>query len=164
VSRKTNLEHPSEPLGIAIWTRAEARGISSTLTVPFIARKVQAWLAEKKIRTRYIDPGSPWQSGYLKSFHGRFRDECLNREHFFMMTEARMVIGDYREEYNRVRPHGGLGYLSSEEFVARQSQDRQVPLETLNPKSNPPGLTHHMAPIRGSNQSLCVTRDPGPLG
>lgn len=43
----------------------------------FIARKVQAWLAEKKIRTLYIDPGSPWQNGYVESFHGRFRDESL---------------------------------------------------------------------------------------
>ncbi len=46
----------------------------------FIAREVQRWLAEKKIKTIYIDPGSPWQNGFVESFHGRFRDECLNRE------------------------------------------------------------------------------------
>ncbi len=104
----------------------------------FIARKVQAWLAEKKIRTLYIDPGSPWQNGYVESFHGRLRDECLNREHFWTMTKARVVIGDYREEYNRVRPHGGLGYLSPDEFVSRQARDRQAAMETLNPESSHP--------------------------
>ena len=52
------------------------------------------------------------------------------------MTEARVVIGDYRDEYNRVRPHGGLGYLSPEEFVSRQARDRQASEETLNPESS----------------------------
>lgn len=54
------------------------------------------------------------------------------------MTEVRVVIGDYRDEYNRVPPHGGLGYLSPEEFVSRQARDRQVPLETLNSESSHP--------------------------
>ena len=74
----------------------------------------------------------------MESFHGRFRDGCLNREHFFTMTEARVVIGDYRDEYNRVRPHGGLGYLSPAEFVSRQARDRQAPDEPLNPQPSRP--------------------------
>ena len=46
----------------------------------FIAREVQRWLADNQIKTIYIDPGSPWQNGFVESFHGRFRDECLNQE------------------------------------------------------------------------------------
>ena len=78
----------------------------------FIANIVQGWLREHGVRTLYIEPGSPWQNGFVESFHGRFRDECLNREQLHTLTEARVVIGDYREEYNRLRPHSRLGYLS----------------------------------------------------
>lgn len=136
--RALTSEDVLEWLGNAVAEHGAPEYLRSDNGPEFIARKVQAWLAEKKIRTLYIDPGSPWQNGYVESFHGRFRDECLNREHFFTMTEARIVIGDYREEYNRVRPHGGLGYLSPDEFVSRQAQDRQASPETLNPESSRP--------------------------
>ena len=62
----------------------------------FIAKTVQKWLSENRIKTIYIEPGSPWQNGYVESFHGRLRDECLNREQFWTLTEARVVIEDYR--------------------------------------------------------------------
>lgn len=87
----------------------------------FIARIVQRWLAEKQIKTIYIEPGSPWQNGFVESFHGRFRDECLNREQLWTLTEARVVIGDYRWEYNQQRPHSRLGYLSPARFAAQIS-------------------------------------------
>lgn len=58
----------------------------------FIARMVQQWLKENQIKTIYIEPGSPWQNGFVESFHGRFRDECLNREVLWTLTEARVVI------------------------------------------------------------------------
>jgi putative transposase len=85
----------------------------------FIAKIVQRWLAENHIKTMYIEPGSPWQNGFVESFHGRFRDECLNREQLWTLTEARVVIGDYRCEYNHQRPHSRLGYESPAVFAAR---------------------------------------------
>ena len=84
----------------------------------FIAREVQRWLAEHQIRTIYIDPGSPWQNGFVESFHGRFRDECLNREQLWTLTEARVVIEDFRRDYNTFRPHSRLGYQSPAAFAA----------------------------------------------
>jgi len=60
----------------------------------FIAKGVQRWLASNHIKTIYIDPGSLWQNGFVESFHGRFRDECLNREQLWTLTEARVVIED----------------------------------------------------------------------
>ena len=87
----------------------------------FIARIVQRWLAANHIKTIYIEPGSPWQNGFVESFHGRFRDECLNREQLWTLTEARVVIGDYQCQYNRLRPHSGLAYLSPEQFAAQHS-------------------------------------------
>jgi putative transposase len=85
----------------------------------FIAKIVQRWLKENDIQTIYIEPGSPWQNGFVESFHGRFRDECLNREQLWTLTEARVVVGDYRQKYNQVRPHSRLGYESPAVFAAR---------------------------------------------
>ena len=55
---------------------------------------MQRWLKEHLIKTIYIEPGSPWQNGFVESFHGRFRDECLNREQLWTLTETRVVVGD----------------------------------------------------------------------
>ena len=85
----------------------------------FIAKIVQRWLKENDIKTIYIEPGSPWQNGFVESFHGRFRDECLNREQLWTLTEARVVVGDFRKKYNQVRPHSRLGYESPAVFAAR---------------------------------------------
>ncbi len=63
----------------------------------------------------YIDPGSPWQNGQVESFHNRLRDECLNRELFPSVTEARVVIEEWRRLYNRIHPHSNLGFQSPDE-------------------------------------------------
>jgi transposase InsO family protein len=88
----------------------------------FIAREVQRWLAQNHVQTIYIDPGSPWQNGFVESFHGRFRDECLNQEQLWTLTEARVVIEDFRCHYNERRPHGKLGYQSPARFAALRRQ------------------------------------------
>jgi transposase InsO family protein len=85
----------------------------------FIAKIVQSWLKDNGVKTIYIEPGSPWQNGFVESFHGRFRDECLNREQLWTLTEARVVVGDFRRKYNQVRPHSRLGYDSPAVFAAR---------------------------------------------
>ena len=70
-----------------------------------------------KIKTLYIEPGSPWQNGYIESFHARFREECLNREQLWTLTEARVVIEDWRWLYNHVRPHRSLGNITPRRFA-----------------------------------------------
>jgi len=85
----------------------------------FIAKEVQRWLAQNKIKTIYIEPASPWQNGFVESFHGRFRDECLNREQLWTLTEARVVIEDFRCEYNQLRSHSKLGYQSAARFAQK---------------------------------------------
>ena len=86
----------------------------------FIAGKIQRWLRVNQIKTLYIEPGSPWQNGYIESFHSRFRDECLNREWLLNLREARGVIEDWRQHYNTERPHSRLGYLSPENYIKHQ--------------------------------------------
>ena len=83
----------------------------------FIESELRAWLAAMKIKTLYIEPGSPWQNGYIESFHARFRDECLNREQLWTLTEARVVIEDWRWLYNHVRPHRSLGNITPRRFA-----------------------------------------------
>jgi transposase InsO family protein len=84
----------------------------------FIAYAIQDWLAEKQIKAIYIAPGSPWENGHIESFHDKFRDELLNREVFGGLLEAKIVIGQWREEYNTERPHSALGNKTPAEFAA----------------------------------------------
>ena len=100
----------------------------------FIAKEVQRWLAANQIKTIYIEPGSPWQNGFVESFHGRLRDECLNREQLWTLTEARVVIEDYRCQYNHHRPHSKLGYQSPKRFAATtQSAPTPAPVALRAP-------------------------------
>lgn len=81
----------------------------------FIAEDLRKWLREKGVVPVYTEPGSPWQNGYVESFNGKFRDECLNQELFYSRGEAQVVIDWYRESYNRERPHSSLGYRTPAE-------------------------------------------------
>ena len=93
----------------------------------FIARTLQAWLAQRHIKTLYIEPGSPWQNGHVESFHGSLRDECLDRELMLSVAEARVVIEDYRRYYNAERPHGGLGHRTPAQVCNEvQARDTKV--------------------------------------
>ncbi len=83
----------------------------------FIAHQVQQWLSDKNIKAIYIDPGSPWQNGFIESFHNRLRDECLNREVLLSVAEAQVVIEQWRHTYNYEHPHSRLGFKSPQEFV-----------------------------------------------
>lgn len=83
----------------------------------FVAYAVQDWLHAQHIQTLYIKPGSPWENGHIESFHDKIRDECLNRELFHSLQEARIIIEDYRLDYNESRPHSSLRYLSPNQFA-----------------------------------------------
>jgi transposase InsO family protein len=76
----------------------------------FTAKAVREWLASLKVKTLFIEPGSPWENGYVESFNGKLRDELLNREVFTTLIEARVLIEEWRREYNEIRPHSALGY------------------------------------------------------
>jgi putative transposase len=76
----------------------------------FTAKAIRGWLNRLGVRTLFIEPGSPWENGYIESFNGKLRDELLNREVFYTLTEAKILIEQWRKEYNQVRPHSSLGY------------------------------------------------------
>lgn len=84
----------------------------------FIADAIKQWLADKAVGTLYIEPGSPWENGYIESFHGRFRDEFLNRELFYSVKEAKVLAENWRLDYNHHRPHSSLNYMTPAAFAA----------------------------------------------
>lgn len=86
----------------------------------FTAKAVRDWLKKVGVKTLYIEPGSPWENGYIDSFNGKLRDELLNGEIFETLLEAKVLIERWRIEYNTVRPHSSLGYRppAPESFAA----------------------------------------------
>ena len=71
---------------------------------------MREWLSRLGVQTLYIQPGSPWENGYVESFNGKLRDELLGREIFYTLREAQVLIERWRQEYNTIRPHSALGY------------------------------------------------------
>ncbi len=90
--------------------RGTPRYIRSDNGPEFTAKRVRKWLSRVQVNTLFIEPGSPWENGYVESFNGRLRDELLNREIFYSLIEAQVLIERWRSLYNHVRPHSALGY------------------------------------------------------
>jgi len=76
----------------------------------FTAKAIRKWLARLGVKTLFIEPGSPWENGYIESLNGKMRDELLNREIFTTLQEAKVLIEQWRREYNQVRPHSAKNY------------------------------------------------------
>ena len=76
----------------------------------FTAKAIRKWLNDIGVKTLYIEPGSPCENGYIESFNGKLRDELLNREIFTTLEEAKVLIEQWRTNYNQVRPHSSLKY------------------------------------------------------
>jgi transposase InsO family protein len=73
---------------------------------------------ENKIGMVYIPPGCPWDNGYIESFNNRLRRECLNRNYWNNLFEARVVIGDFKDDHNHRHRHSALGYRTPAEYVS----------------------------------------------
>ncbi len=92
------------------------------------ADALKDWCRFSRAGTAYIDPGSPWQNPYVESFHSRVRDELLDVEEFSCLAEARVVIGDWQEDYNRHRPHSSLGMRAPAVFASQWTEPSEAPL------------------------------------
>ena len=83
----------------------------------FTAKAIRQWLSGNSVKTVYIKPGAPWENAYAESFISRVRDELLDREIFYTLEEARVMLERFRIDYNSVRPHSALGYLAPLEAI-----------------------------------------------
>jgi putative transposase len=88
------------------------------------AHALRDWCTLSGTGTAFIEPGSPWQNPFVESFHSRVRDELLDVEEFSCLAEARVVIGDWQEDYNHRRPHSALGMRTPAAFAAAETTDR----------------------------------------
>lgn len=110
VGRSLTSEDLLRVLGRMFAHRGVPRYVQSDNGPEFVATAVREWLERVGVQTLFIEPGSPWENGYVESFNGKLRDELLNGELFVSLREARILIEAWRREYNQVRPHSSLGY------------------------------------------------------
>jgi putative transposase len=120
-------EYSRECLALVVERRLQSDDVLSCLTELFVkhgppehirsdngseftAKVVRHWLKRLGVQTLFIEPGSPWENGYNESFNGKLRDELLNREIFYTLKEAQVLIEEWRMEYNTFRPHSSLKY------------------------------------------------------
>ena len=110
VARRMTSEDVLERLAFSMVIRGVPKHIRSDNGAEFTSRAVRGWLAKVGVKTLFIEPGSPWENGYVESFNGKLRDELLDREIFYTLREAKVLIERWRQHYNRIRPHSSLGY------------------------------------------------------
>ena len=110
VSRRLTSQNVIEQLAELFITKGIPEHIRSDNGPEFTAKAVRSWLARLGVKTLFIEPGSPWENGYIESFNGKLRNELLNGEIFTTLLEAQVLIEQWRQLYNHIRPHSALGY------------------------------------------------------
>ncbi len=110
VARRLGAAEVIDVLADLFITRGTPGHIRSDNGPEFAAVAVRGWITGVQASTAYIEPGSPWENGYVESFNGKLRDELLSAEVFNTLAEARVLIEQWRRHYNTVRPHSALGY------------------------------------------------------
>ncbi len=116
----------SEKVAAELERVVRERRVPMSITVDngseFASRAMDAWAYGHGIRLDFIRPGKPVENGYIESFNGRLRDECLNVSLFFSLEDAREKLEQWRQDYNRARPHSALGDQAPEAFAAAWSR------------------------------------------
>ena len=110
VQRRLTSEDVLEELTWLFALRGAPDYIRSDNGPEFTAKRVRKWLGTLNVKTLFIEPGSPWENGYVESFNGKLRDELLDGEIFYTLFEAQVLVGRWRKHYNTVRPHSSLHY------------------------------------------------------
>ena len=113
-------------LEVLMLKRGVPENVRSDNGPEFVAEAVKQWAGREGIALNYIEPGSPWENGHVESFHDKFRDGCLNREVFGNLLEAKVLVEEWRRQYNEQRPHSSLGYKTPQEFGRQFNSKRRV--------------------------------------
>ena len=142
VGRKLGSADVIDALADLFMARGTPGFIRSDNGPEFVATAVKGWINGVGAKTAYIEPGSPWENGYVESFNGKLRDELLNAEVFNTLAEARVLIEQWRTHYNTVRPHSSLGYRppAPEVIVLGMPRPPGNPVPTGSPPPQAPML------------------------
>lgn len=117
----------------------EERGLPAALITDngseFTSRAFDAWAYSRDVKLEFIQPGKPYQNGFIESFNGTLRDDCLNLHWFQTLERARLTIEAWRRDYNHVRPHSALGEQTPAEFIAAFTREQTTarPSEVAQP-------------------------------
>ena len=142
VARQLKHDDVLEQLAWLMATRGVPDHIRSDNGSEFTAKAVRSWLKRVGVKTLYIEPGSPWENGYIESFNGKLADELLEREVFDTLHEAKVLIERWRVQYNTIRPHSALGYRPpAPEAWWVQEPGSATLHQALEPKGQALGLT-----------------------
>src|SRR5690349_8976944 len=112
-------EYVTRALDQAVRFRGAPRAIRTDQGPEFTGRALDQWAYRNGVDLKLIQAGKPTQNAYIESFNGKFRDECLNEHWFATLAEARVLINEWRRDYNERRPHSALQYETPAEFAAR---------------------------------------------
>lgn len=113
-------------LNSLIQQRGRPNTIVSDNGTEFTSMAILKWCQETNVEWHYIQPGKPMQNGFVESFNGSFRDECLNETLFSSLSQARYHITEWKEDYNQNRPHSSLGNLTPIEFAMKMALQKQA--------------------------------------
>lgn len=113
-------------LDTVIARRGRPRTIVSDNGTEMTSLAVLKWCQDSQIEWHYIAPGKPMQNGFVESFNGSFRDECLNETLFSSLIQARAEITAWKEDYNQNRPHSSLGNITPSEFALEIVLEKQA--------------------------------------
>lgn len=125
VDRRCTAEDVVAVIEDLVLTRSAPKHLRSDNGPEMIAWALRDYCRLAGTKTSYIEPGSPWENPFVESFNGRIRDELLNIEEFGSITEAKVIIEDWRTEYNTYRPHSALGGLTPAEYAGRENHQNQ---------------------------------------
>lgn len=121
---------PSSKVIATLEALAFERGLPEIITVDngpeYTSKIIQRWAKEKGVHLDYITPGKPMENGYIESFNGKFREECLNQNWFQNLSVASKCIEEWRNDYNNERPHSALGYLTPVKYLKKQMKMGKV--------------------------------------
>jgi len=131
VGRRLNSHDVIDILAEVMVERGVPEHIRSDNGPEFIARRLRKWLERLGTQPLYIEPGSPWENGYCESFNSKLRDELLNREIFYSLKEAQILIERWRMHYNTQRPHSSLGYKPPAPVTIKLSHVKNRELDRL---------------------------------
>jgi putative transposase len=126
VGRKLKSMEVIDVLSVLFILRGVPGHIRSDNGPEFVAKAVRAWITGVGAKTAYIEPGSPWENGYVESFNARLRDELLDGEIFYSLREAQIIIESWRRHYNTVRPHASLDHRAVSSVPIADGLKRQV--------------------------------------
>jgi transposase InsO family protein len=126
--------------------RGRPRHLRSDNGPEFASKAVKKWLNQQDVKTLFIEPGSPWENGYIESFNGKLRDECLNGELFLCLAEARYVVDRWRMDYNHHRPHSRLDWLTPAAFAAMCPSKARPCVPPGSAAPHPPEHTEEYVP------------------